>query len=220
MLRLIREELKIWLEEVKGQGSGLREEMEKIKGEMTRREEQWEVERGKMKETIRDLGKRLEEVEGRREGKMKRVEERLEKLEKKRVEGGGEKVGTGERRSSAGSNREVKRDGVGHREERKATKKGKYCIERSENREGKGKRMVEKDYAGDRGRGRGNGYVGGRRKKGWRKGDIDSKAREQGEKEPGNGKKKSTEREKGENRRGSHLGREENEVVFEGDSSY
>ncbi|XP_046608807.1 cilia- and flagella-associated protein 251-like [Neodiprion virginianus] len=95
MLRLIREELKIWLEEVKGQGSGLREEMEKIKGEMTRREEQWEVERGKMKETIRDLGKRLEEVEERREGEMKRVKERLEKLEKKRVEGGGEKQGQG-----------------------------------------------------------------------------------------------------------------------------
>ncbi|XP_068989264.1 octapeptide-repeat protein T2-like [Neodiprion pinetum] len=62
MLRLIREELKIGLEEVKGQGRGIREEMEKMKGEVTRREEQWEIERGEMKEMIRDLGKRLEEV--------------------------------------------------------------------------------------------------------------------------------------------------------------
>ncbi|XP_046422351.1 vicilin-like seed storage protein At2g18540 [Neodiprion fabricii] len=63
MLRLIREELKLGLEEVKGQGRGIREEMEKIEGKMTRREEQWEVERGETKEMIRDLGKRLEEID-------------------------------------------------------------------------------------------------------------------------------------------------------------
>ncbi|XP_068990419.1 golgin subfamily A member 6-like protein 22 [Neodiprion pinetum] len=91
MLRLIREELKIGLEEVKGQGRGIREEMEKIKGEMTRREEQWDVERGEMKEMIRDLGKRLEEVEERRGGEMERVKERLIELEKKSAEGGGER---------------------------------------------------------------------------------------------------------------------------------
>ncbi|XP_068994227.1 trichohyalin-like [Neodiprion pinetum] len=91
MLRFIREELKIGLEEVKGQGRGIREEMEKIKGEMTRREEQWEVERGEMKEMIRDLGKRLEEVEERRRGEMERVKERLIELEKKSAEGGGER---------------------------------------------------------------------------------------------------------------------------------
>ncbi|XP_046602569.1 vicilin-like seed storage protein At2g18540 [Neodiprion lecontei] len=91
MLRLIREELKIGLEEVKGQGRGIREEVEKIKGEMARREEQWEVERGEMKEMIRDLGKRLEEVEERRGGEMERVKERLIELEKKSAEGGGER---------------------------------------------------------------------------------------------------------------------------------
>ncbi|XP_046628296.1 vicilin-like seed storage protein At2g18540 [Neodiprion virginianus] len=91
MLRLIREELKIGLEEVKGQGRGIREEMQKIKGEMTRREEQWEVERGEMKEMMRDLGKRLEEVEKRRGGEMERVKERLIELEKRSAEGGGEK---------------------------------------------------------------------------------------------------------------------------------
>ncbi|XP_046492906.1 golgin subfamily A member 6-like protein 6 [Neodiprion pinetum] len=91
MLRFIREELKIGLEEVKGQGRGIREEMEKIKGKMTRREEQWEVERGEMKEIIRDLGKRLEEVEERRGGEMERVKERLLELEKKSAEGGGER---------------------------------------------------------------------------------------------------------------------------------
>ncbi|XP_068989269.1 octapeptide-repeat protein T2-like [Neodiprion pinetum] len=95
MLRLIREELKIGLEEVKGQGRGIREEMEEIKGEMTRWEEQWEVERGEMKETIRDLGKRLEEVEERRGEEMERVKERLAELEKKRTEGGGERQGQG-----------------------------------------------------------------------------------------------------------------------------
>ncbi|XP_068994028.1 octapeptide-repeat protein T2-like [Neodiprion pinetum] len=89
MLRLIREELKIGLEEVRGQGRGLREEIEKIEGEMTERAEQWEVERGEMKETIRDLGKRLEEVEERSGGEMERVKERLEELKKKRVDGGG-----------------------------------------------------------------------------------------------------------------------------------
>ncbi|XP_046615350.1 uncharacterized protein LOC124302827 [Neodiprion virginianus] len=58
---------------------------------MTRREEHWEVERGEMKEMIRDLGKRLEEVEERRGGEMERVKKRLIELEKKSAEGGGER---------------------------------------------------------------------------------------------------------------------------------
>ncbi|XP_068993480.1 uncharacterized protein [Neodiprion pinetum] len=84
-----REELKIGLEEVKGQVRGIRKKMEKIKGEMTRREEQWEVERGEMKETIRDLSKRLEEVKERRGGEMERVKGRLAELEKKSAEDAG-----------------------------------------------------------------------------------------------------------------------------------
>ncbi|XP_068994234.1 ribonuclease Y-like [Neodiprion pinetum] len=95
MLRLIREKSKIGLEEVRGQGRGIREEMEKIEGEMTRRKELWEVERGEMEEMIRDLGKRLEEVEERGGGKMERVKERLVESEKKSAEGGGESQGQG-----------------------------------------------------------------------------------------------------------------------------